>query len=98
MKYVLVTIGFLMIAATVLPLLRKDSWWIRILDFPRLQITVLIALALIAYWWLGVSPDAAGHLFLAALLSCLLYQSYRMYPYTVFSRQQCSCAPAHPPS
>lgn len=88
MKYVLVAIGFLMIAVTVLPLLRKDAWWIRILDFPRLQITVLTALALIAYWWLGVSPDAAGHLFLAALLSCLLYQSYRMYPYTVFSRQQ----------
>ncbi len=87
-NYVLVAIGFLMIAVTVLPLLRKDAWWIRILDFPRLQITVLTALALIAYWWLGVSPDAADHLFLAALLPCLLYQSYRMYPYTVFSRQQ----------
>ena len=32
-------VGTCMIVATALPLLRKGAWWIRMFDFPRLQIT-----------------------------------------------------------
>lgn len=37
-----------MIAVTILPLLRSKAWWIRIWDFPRLQIMVAGAGALVA--------------------------------------------------
>jgi hypothetical protein len=30
----------LLVIATVLPLLRIDQWWVRVLDFPRVQITI----------------------------------------------------------
>lgn len=33
--------------ATVLPLINTEAWWIRILDFPRVQIAVLTLLAII---------------------------------------------------
>lgn len=87
-KFVLITIGLLMIIATVLPLFRKDSWWIRGFDFPRLQITVITALTLIGYGLLEENPGAAGYLFLAALIVCLIYQGYRISPYTFFFPKQ----------
>ncbi|HAC16495.1 MAG TPA: endonuclease [Bacteroidetes bacterium] len=47
-----VAIGMLSIAlvyGTAAPLIRTDVWWIRIFDFPRIQIAVLIVLTLAAY-------------------------------------------------
>src|SRR5688500_5272213 len=41
--------GAVMIAATAVPLLRRNAWWIRVFDFPRLQITVISAGALALY-------------------------------------------------
>lgn len=77
-----------MITATVLPLLRKEAWWIRVFDFPRLQITVISAAVLIAYLLLKRDNEIVENLFLGALSLCLLYQSYMMYPYTFLSRKQ----------
>src|SRR5918994_4796287 len=76
-----------MILATVLPFLRKDEWWIRIFDFPRLQITLITAVVIAAYLpFRGESVAERG--FLVSLVLCLLYQSYMMYPYTLLSPKQ----------
>ena len=88
MKIVFIAIGLLMIAATILPLIRKDAWWIRIFDFPRLQITTILAATLAAYVTLKWEPMLAENLFLLALSSCLIYQSVMMYPYTPLARKQ----------
>lgn len=88
MKIVLIAIGLLMIAATILPILRKDAWWIRVFDFPRLQITAIIAATFAAYVALKWEPMWAENLFLLALSSCLIYQSFMMYPYTRLARKQ----------
>jgi endonuclease/exonuclease/phosphatase (EEP) superfamily protein YafD len=86
-KLLLITIGVLMILATLLPFLRTDEWWVRIFDFPRLQITLITAVVLAAY--LPFTGDSvAEHGFLVALLLCLLYQGYMMYPYTPLSPKQ----------
>lgn len=77
-----------MIIATALPILRKEAWWIRAFDFPRLQITIITALTLIAYLLLEGNLGAADYLFFAALIVCLIYQGYRIYPYTIFSPKQ----------
>lgn len=90
MNIVLITIGVLMIAATVLPFLRKDAWWIRIFDFPRLQITVIIAVTLALYLAFVFKWDSGlgQNLFLGALSFCLIYQGYMMFPYTRLSGKQ----------
>lgn len=82
MKAALLAIGSLMIAATVIPLVRADAWWIRIFDFPRLQITVLSVLVLALVLLLREDPTTWDHVFLAALALCAAYQCYRMFPYT----------------
>ena len=47
MEIALITLGSLMIVATVLPLSRSEVWWIRIFDFPRLQIVVITFIVLL---------------------------------------------------
>lgn len=88
MKIILIIIGSLMIAVTALPLLRKDAWWVRIFDFPRLQITFISATTLAAYVIFKWEPGLLENLLLGALSSSLIYQSYMMYPYTPLARKQ----------
>ena len=77
-----------MIVATALPLLRKGAWWIRIFDFPRLQITIISAVTLAVLLAAG-DRSSAWHSLLAALLAlALIYQAYMMFPYTVLARPQ----------
>lgn len=88
MKIVLLGVGLLMVAATVLPLLRKGAWWIRVFDFPRIQITFVTAVALSAYVLFALEWGAWGVVFAASLAACLLYQFYMMFPYTPFASKQ----------
>ena len=77
-----------MVVATVLPLLRKDAWWVRIFDFPRLQITFILAATLAIYLIFKWDSSPAENLFLIALASCLIYQGQMMYPYTRLASKQ----------
>lgn len=87
-KLVLIIIGVLMAVATLLPLLRRDAWWIRIFDFPRLQITVILIITLVAYLVFKWDSSLEENLFLVLLSACVIYQSYMMYPYTPLARKQ----------
>lgn len=92
LAWVLYGTGLLMLVATALPLLRKDDWWIRIFDFPRLQITALSGVVLAGLLWLRPGGDDGGgvvdNIFLALLAIAFVYQCYRMAPYTRLARPQ----------
>lgn len=85
MRFVLVALGCILIATTLLSRFRSARWWVRLADFPRMQIAVGLAVVLAAYLglygWDG-APDVA---FLVALSGALAYQSGRIFPYTVFA-------------
>jgi endonuclease/exonuclease/phosphatase (EEP) superfamily protein YafD len=77
-----------MVAASVLPLVRVDHWAVRVFDFPRLQITV-IGLAVMAAHLLVREDAGASELLLHVLLAaCLVYQLWRIWPYTPLHRKQ----------
>lgn len=80
--------GWIMIAATVLPLSRSDAWWVRIFDFPRLQVTLCFIAIVAMYLLVREDPSLADNLFLGLLGVCLAYQLKRMYPYTPLARVQ----------
>lgn len=94
MEIALTAVGLLMIAATLLPLIRSDEWWIRIFDFPRIQITLIAATVFIATlifyppFFSDSSSGLAPKIFLLALAACLAYQCYMMFPYTPLARRQ----------
>lgn len=69
-------------ALTALPLLRHEGWWVRGLDFPRLQlIFVLLALVLLEAALLDAAQPVTWVL-LAVGAACLLYQAWWILPYT----------------
>ena len=77
-----------LILFTVLPMLKKDAWWVRIFDFPRLQITVLLIVTVAAYSSLMWEPTLPESIFLAVLAASMLYQGYMMFPYTRLAAKQ----------
>ncbi|MEZ5345339.1 MAG: endonuclease/exonuclease/phosphatase family protein [Pyrinomonadaceae bacterium] len=77
--YILGTVGILL---TVLPLLRFNVWWIRVWDFPRLQIFIVLALVT-AGGLLAVREWHAAYLiFICFTAACSIYQLYCILPYT----------------
>lgn len=81
----------LLILVTALSIVESNEWWIRIWDFPRVQILVALLLAGGAALWLdrGVGRWVA--------LSCAIaagWQLYRIYPYTPLAQTELAFANA----
>jgi endonuclease/exonuclease/phosphatase (EEP) superfamily protein YafD len=91
---VLYLIGLLCIVATLLPLSRHEAWWIRVCDFPRLQIvaTSIVVLALLVAF--AGTAHTVGWLLATALLGCIAYQLAVILPYTRLWRVQIEESPA----
>lgn len=87
LENVLAAIATVLVAATLLPLTRRQAWWVRIFDFPRLQIAAALLLVLVGHL-LAVEAGPWGHALRAALLACLAWQARRMLPYTRLARRQ----------
>ncbi len=86
---VLIFLAGLIITITLLPLFRVDEWWIRIFDFPRLQIFSIGAVLVVGLGYLAFMADhTIGKWVLIGLLASLIYQGFRMYHYTRLSPKQ----------
>ncbi|MBC7938820.1 MAG: endonuclease/exonuclease/phosphatase family protein [Chitinophagaceae bacterium] len=88
MELILTLVGTLTIVATLLPLAKLDDWWVRIFDFPRLQIAAISAVVLVLTLLVRRDPGVVQNLWLAALTACTLYQAWRMLPYTPLHAKQ----------
>lgn len=88
MKLSLILVGCLLLLATALPHIRTDAWWIRVFDFPRLQIAVAIAVVAMGFLFYYRPGNRLESVFLVALLAGAVYQSYRILPYTALVKPQ----------
>jgi len=86
------------VVVTLLPLLDSSHWWVRDLDFPRLQIAFTSAVLLTGQWLLLDRSEFPVQLLLAATASCLLYQAWWILPYTQLYPNEVKLAAGHNPS
>lgn len=88
MTLILSLLAVVLVLATILPLSVRREWWIRALDFPRLQIAIAACLWLLV--WLTLAGDNTLWLTLLALcvLAVLIYQAYWITPNTEMHRQE----------
>lgn len=87
MSTVAVSLSWVFIIATVLPLVRREAWWIRVFDFPRPQITLGAVVSAAALLWVFDSSALHGST-LAVLGLCAVYQGSEMSKYTRLRRVQ----------
>jgi hypothetical protein len=80
-------IGTVFVAATLLPLTRRQVWWVRIFDFPAHADRCGDAAGAAA----ALRDDrcrCAGQAFRGVLIACLALQVVNMLPYTRLARSQ----------
>jgi endonuclease/exonuclease/phosphatase (EEP) superfamily protein YafD len=75
-------------ALTLLPLSHHEAWWVRGLDFPRLQLTMILLLLLVLETvLLDLSRPSSWALLTVGWL-CLIYQAWWIIPYSpLFPRE-----------
>lgn len=74
--------------ATFAPMFRSRQWWIRIFDFPRIQVAVLAVVGLGLATWCCRLEDLASLAIAGLLAFCVVWQSALMLPYTPLWRRQ----------
>jgi endonuclease/exonuclease/phosphatase (EEP) superfamily protein YafD len=88
------SLGLAVILATLLPLVRRQAWWIRIFDFPRIQIATLALVVLAMDLFVRNDAGVLANSFRLVLAACILCQAYMIYPYTFFVPKQVKAAKA----
>ncbi len=81
-RFLLLLLLVALAVGSLLPIMESNRWWIRFLDFPRLQLTISLTIVLVLYAFLG---GGSGTTLMTAIIlatTALIYQGYRLYPYT----------------
>ena len=96
-RWLVVALGVTALAVTALPLVRSETFWVRVWDFPRVQIAVCLAVALVAVPLLFSARRRVTLAFIVLLAIGLAWQVYRIWPYTPLVATQVEavseCAP-----
>lgn len=75
-------LGGLLMLVTALPLVLSNEWWIRVWDFPRMQVAVLIGAVLLAAPMTLDRRRPRSWALAVGLLGALAYQLLLIWPYT----------------
>ncbi len=77
--------GCIVIVLTLFRFVSLDFWWVRIFDFPHVQLTCITATALALYFikfdykWLN------DYIIIGGIIACFIFQISKIYPYTPLS-------------
>ncbi|MGB3617039.1 MAG: endonuclease/exonuclease/phosphatase family protein [Catalinimonas sp.] len=97
MKYVLYAFSGFFVLASALPYFKTDLWWVRIFDFPRVQIFLFSVVLLVVNIWQLKFDGVAPIIFTVLLALALAHQAYMIAPFTpLYPKQAKSARRPHP--
>ncbi len=88
MVYVIAFLGIFVISASFIPYLKHEHWWIRVFDFPRLQIAAIGSILLIGFLFYYEFESIWHNIFLLLLIASLVEHTTKFYPYTSLHKKQ----------
>ncbi|WP_372683396.1 endonuclease/exonuclease/phosphatase family protein [Desulfosarcina sp.] len=74
----------LLVVFTFLPIWRYQAWWVRSLDFPRFQLSIVLSIIIGFEWVLLDFSLLSSWILIIFALACLVYQLWWIAPYTPF--------------
>ena len=77
--------GILAVIITLIPLIAADFWWIRMFDFPHIELTLLTLTAIAVYFFRFEIRSWRDYAFMSVLVACFIFQFIKIYPYTPFA-------------
>ena len=81
-------VSVLFIIFTFASLLRWNVWWIRIFDYPRIQISTVLILLILASFMFYRFSESWQFIVTGLLFASLFYQARKIYRYTMFVPKQ----------
>ena len=88
LRWIVVGLGVAASAGTLLSFSRSSHWFVRLWDFPRVQITGAAAVSTLLWRMLFCRGRRADWALSIANLLCIVWQGRKIYPYTVLSPVQ----------
>ena len=82
LKPFLQTFGIIAVILSLFPFVAADFWWIRMFDYPHVQLTTLTFVALMVYFIRFDFRSWKDYGFIVVLGACFLLQLTKIYPYT----------------
>lgn len=83
------------IVCTLLPLIAIDYWWIRVFDFPHIQLTIFTFTVSITYFMRFKINEWQDYIFVFLLVSCLLFQYIKIHPYIPYAKEEAKSTSAN---
>lgn len=88
MKGILIFLAIFGLISTILPFIKNDIWWIRMFDFPFVQVTLILAIAFVGLLFYWDSIEIWENILLALLFVAFVYKAFIIFPYTILSSPQ----------
>lgn len=73
---------FVAVSASLLPLVETNIWWVRYLDFPRVQFAVALLVLTTLLIAMGGATRTWGVITVVFAMVALGYHAYKLFPYT----------------
>lgn len=83
-----VILGICCMVFTLISLLGKDQWWVRMFDLPRVQLTILSVAASLGLFLFAEGPNAWAWLLIGLLAVNISYQCIEIVPFTRLGTKQ----------
>lgn len=84
-EIVITALAIIFIIFSALPLIKTSFWWIRILDYPRIQILILGTATIVFYLIIVFPLGLVDYILLTFLGLAMIYQSVMVFPFTMIS-------------
>ncbi len=87
LKLFLQIFGAIAVVLSLVPIIAVDYWWIRMFDFPHIQLTILTFVALVVYFMRFEIKRWQDYTFVGILIACLIFQYIKIHPYTPYAKE-----------
>lgn len=85
-----ITLSTLSVLAVLASKLKFSNWWIRVFDFPRIQLLLITTLAILLFLFPYLELSIGNLSLLAMVTFCWFYQAAKIFPYSILAKNEVS--------